>query len=138
MEKINIEWLNRIDEVFQKQSRHVDSYRKDRRCSKSVMIDRYFKFLDGKFYILCINGEVYYAMFNKIKHTITSNNEKHSYYSYGVSFALGYNNHEFIISFIDEKLKSRDFKLHWNDIIKIEYEEISMDKYMEITRLFIK
>jgi hypothetical protein len=138
MKKIDLDWMKKIDLVFQNKERSVATYRKDGRCNKSVLIDRYFKFLSGKFFILKINEEVYYAMFNRITHTIVSDKDKPQHFSYGVSFALGWSSHEFNISFRDEKLKSQDFKLHWNDIMRIEYEEITNEEYWDVVKLFLK
>jgi hypothetical protein len=136
METINYEWLKKIDGVLEKQERHCASYRKDSRNNKGVLIDRYFKFLNGKFFAIQIKDEIFYAMFNRASVTIDGD-ETTKYYSYGVQFHNGYSSSEFDISFRDEKLKYRSFKLHWNDIIRIKFEEISMEQYWNIVRLFM-
>ena len=71
------------------------------------------------------------ALFNKVKHTTRSENENRDgkvHYSYGVEKYNGWNDSEFIISFIDEKCNRQSFKLHWNGILRIKYEEITVEK----------
>ena len=86
-----------------------------------------------------INYEIFYALFTKTKHTTCWPDEgKEKYhYSYGVQKYLSWNDSEFTISFRDEKLNHQSFKLHWNDILRITYEEIHVEKYWEIVSLFM-
>ena len=144
MKEIDYNWLKRIYDVHDKLERSIPIGSPTHRCTKEVLLDRYFKFLDKKTFKIEIheeNGcvEIYYAMFNKQKHTIRSEgpHDGEGYYSYGVRKYSGWNDSEFAITFLDEKLKRRHFKLHWNDILKIKYEEIPTDKYWEVVRLFI-
>jgi hypothetical protein len=134
METLNIGWLKKVEKVHDRFDRHVPTNSIQKICTQSIFINRYFKFLDGKTFKLKIEDCIYYALFLKQK-TIGTD---YYYNSYGVEKHLGYNNYEFSISFFDEKLKRRDFKLHWNDIISIEYEEIPTKKYYEIVKLFIQ
>jgi len=78
-------------------------------------------------------------LFNKTKHTITSsdNFEGETHYSYGVEKYMGYNDHEFSMSFLDEKAQRQNFKLNWNDILRMRYERIPTEKYWEIVMLFL-
>lgn len=152
MKKIDYDWLKRIDTIHDKLDRHVPLKSKTRRCTKEVLIDRYFKFLENTAYKIRIPKESYkygklskptyetfYALFYKSKHTIISCNEHDGevYYSYGVQKYNGWNDQEFTISFRDEKCNYQEFKLHWNDILKISYEKIPLQKYWEIVGLFI-
>jgi len=147
MEKIDNNWLLKIDAVHEKLENSIKLDSKVSRCTKNILIDRYFKFLNGKFFKLSIPNriynhrgqdeityEVFYAWFSKSTHTIThsKDHEGEKYNSYGVQKHNGWNDHEFDITFRDEKLKRQDFKFHWNDILKISYEEITMEKYWEV------
>lgn len=136
MKTIDIKWLRKIESVYSKQGRTIDPYRKDNRCGMSVLIDRYFRFLDNKYFVLKINEEIFYAMFFKHTHTIITIDDNPKFFNYGVAFAMGYNDYEFNISFYDEKLKYREFTLKWNDIVKIEYKEISQKTYLKMVQHF--
>jgi hypothetical protein len=153
MKEIDINWLKRLDSVHEKLDRSIPLGSKTSRCTKEILIDRYFKFLENKTFKIRIplpghkyrteeemEYEVFYAWFNKTKHTITSiddNRDGEVHYSYGVEKYNGWNDHEFTISFRDEKLKYRKFKLHWNDILRITYEEIPNKEYFNVVELFI-
>jgi hypothetical protein len=78
---------------------------------------------------------VFYALFTRSKWTTS---EGEYWYNYGVTKHLGYNDSEYDISFLDEKLIRQDFKLHFNEIRDILYTEISNDEYYKIVELFRK
>jgi len=139
MKKLDIDWLKRIQSIVNKLDR-TTLKTNDTRCAKEVFIDRYFKFLEYKCFKLYIKDEIYYAIFMKSTWTIVPiKNDKFEYYSYGIEYHLGYGNHNYNIQFISEKSDTIRFKdIHWNDIIKIEYKEISLKDYINITNLFIK
>lgn len=152
MKNLNYDWLKRICDIHDKLDRGVPLDSPTNRCTKEILIDRYFKFLEGRAFKLripvndptyCleedIEYEIFYALFSKTKHTTLFPKEgKDPYhYSYGVEKYNGWNDHEFTISFRDEKLKHQSFKLHWNGIIRIRYEEIPVEKYGDIVKLFI-
>ena len=153
MKEIDIEWLQRIDSIHQKFNRTIPLKSFSSRCTKEILIDRYFRFLEGRTFKLRIptnesnyvkeeniTYEIFYALFTKTKHTTVFPDEgKEKYhYSYGIQKYLSWNDHEFTISFRDEKLNHQSFKLHWNDILRITYEEIPTEKYWEIVSLFIE
>ncbi len=153
MKEIDIEWMRKIDAVHGKLSRSVPIDSKTSRCTKEILIDRYFKFLDNRAFKLTlpsegmnyrteeeITYEVFYAWFNKTKHTTCSedkNRDGEVHYSYGVEKYNGWNDHEFTLTFRDEKLKHRSFKFHWNEIMRIRYERIPLERYWEIVGLFV-
>jgi len=152
MKKIDVDWLKRIIDVHDRLERGVPLSSKTSRCTKGILIDRYFKFLDNRAFKLRIpvtpgkyttedkmEYEIFYGWFHKITHTITSCNDHDGevYNSYGVQKHMGYNNHEFTISFRNEKLIPKEFKLHWNDILRITYEEITLEEYWKISMLFV-
>lgn len=152
MKKIDNNWLLKIDKVYEKLKSSIPLDSKTSRSTKCILIDRYFKFLNNKFYKLIIptnadkyansdeiRCETFYAWFTKSEHTMTysRDHEGEVFYSYGVQKCNGWNDHEFIISFRDEKLNRQEFKLHWNGILKIQYEEITMEKYWDVVGLFI-
>jgi len=148
MKKIDIDWIRRIDAIHDKLDRHTPNGSKSSRCTKEILIDRYFKFLNGKAFKLRLpvsdtkyinddDYETFYALFSKTKHTRVSSSNDEVCYSYGVRKHLGHNDSEFDISFIDEKINQRTFKLHLNGIFRIKYEEITVEKYWEIAKLFI-
>jgi hypothetical protein len=95
--------------------------------------------LDNKYFKLKIEDVIYYAWFHKTTSTLHStsihNGEKCC--TYGVEKYLGYNDSEYTISFRDEKCMWQSFKLHWNKIYTIKYEEITADQYWNIVKLFI-
>ena len=152
MKEIDIKWMQRIDAVHDKLKRSIPLDSKTSRCTKEILIDRYFSFLQNQAFKLQIpinlgkykfpdevEYETFYAWFNKTKHTVVAS-KKHEgevHYSYGVQKYNGWNDHEFTISFRDEKLKSQEFKLHWNEIMRIQYERIPLQKYWEVVGLFI-
>jgi len=152
MKEIDLKWLKRIEKVHDTLSRSVPIGAPSRRCTKEILLDRYFKFLGGRAFKLripttessyCkeedIKYEVFYALFVKTKHTTIHPEEGDElyHYSYGVRKHLGWNDSEYNISFRDEKLKLQDFKFHWNDILRITYEEIPVKEYWEVVKLFI-
>ena len=153
MEEIDVKWMKKIDAVHEKLERSIPLGSTTRRCTKEILIDRYFKFLENKAFKLRIptnpskygppeeeEYETFYGIFLKSKHRIVSGGKHNEevYYSYGVQKYNGWNDHEFTITFRDEKLKQQSFKLHWNDIMKIQYEEINPQKYWEVVALFVK
>jgi len=135
MEKINIEWLKRIKNRHDTFERSTPIGSKQNECTQAIFIHRCFKFLNNKAFKLKIDGTIYYAFFTKSRWR-TSGTE-HYYNEYGVRKYLGYDSSEFLIGFYDEKFSRQEFKLHWNDIIRIEYEEIPIEKYYNIVNLFI-
>jgi len=152
MKEIDVNWLQRIDDIHDKLSRSVPIGSPSKRCTKEILLDRYFKFLEGRAFKLRIptnesnyvneenvNYEIFYALFSKSKHTtiFPDEGEEPFHYSYGVQKYNGWNDHEFTISFLDEKLKRQSFKLHWNDILRITYEEIPVEKYWDVVKLFV-
>jgi hypothetical protein len=153
MKELDYDWLKRIHDAQDRWDRSIPINSPQTRCAKEILIDRYFKFLDGRAFKLKIpqndgkytteegtTYEIHYALFTKVKHTILSTdggrNEK-AHYSYGVEKHLGWNDSEFDISFIDEKGQKREYKLHWNDILRIKYEEITLDEYWGVVELFL-
>jgi hypothetical protein len=134
METINIEWLHKIQKVHDKFERSIPISSPNKECTQSIFINRCFKFLYNKAYKLKIKDDVYYALFIKLNGKISGTD--YYFNNYGVRKVLGYNNSEVIISFLNEKFTYQEIKLHWNDIIKIEFEEIPLQKYYEIVNLF--
>lgn len=135
MKTMDIEWLKRIEKVHDKFSRSIPLSSKQGECTQAVFINRYFKFLSNRCFKIKINDIIYYALFTKsIMRTIGTD-----YYSYryGVNKYLGYSPSEFELNFFDERFQSKNLILHWNDIIRIEYEEITLEKYYEIVNLFM-
>jgi hypothetical protein len=138
MKEIDIKWLQRIDKTLDKKERGIASDSKEpRRNEKEIFIDRYFKFLQNKAFKLLIKEKIYYALFSKSR-TTTVGDDDYYHYSYGVNFYNGYSTSEYLITFIDEKGTIQSFKLHWNDIIRIKYEEISIKEYTRIVKIFVK
>lgn len=135
METIDIEWLKRIERVHDKFSRSIPLNSKQKECTQSIFINRYFKFLSNRCFKIKINDNIYYALFTKS--TKRTKGTDYYSYNYGVSKYLGYSPNEIELYFFDERIKLQDFKLHWNEIIRIEYEEITLEKYYEIIKLFI-
>lgn len=149
MKKIDYDWLKRVCDVHDKMDRGVSLDSPATRCTKEILLDRYFKFLDNRAFKIRIpitdgkyateeemEYEIFYAWFHKSKHTTTHKNGE-VYYSYGVRKHLSWNDHEFTISFRDEKLKYRSFTKHWNDILRITFEEIPIEEYWKVAELFI-
>lgn len=135
MKTMDIEWLKRIERVHDKFSRSIPSNSKQKECTQAIFINRYFKFLSNRCFKIKINDNIYYALFCKS----TMRTKGTDYYSnnYGVKKYLGYSQSEFELQFYDERLQWKNVKLHWNEIICIEYEEITLEKYYEIIKLFI-
>lgn len=111
----------------------------DTRCTQSIFIDRYFRFLKNRTFKIKLKGEIYYAMFcqQSFKVNSWSTNNSFMYFNYGVKKHLGYNGHEFNISFINEKgVFTILEKIHYNDFLELEYEEITRDEFYKIVKLF--
>ncbi len=152
MKTIDVKWMQKIDAVHDKLERSIPLGSKTRRCTKEILIDRYFKFLHNQAFKIQIpeegsnyrkeediKYEVFYALFNRSKHTTChpAEGDEPYHYSYGVRKYLSWNDHEFTISFRDEKLKQQSFKLHWNEIMRIRYERIPLEEYWEVVKLFV-
>ena len=153
MQELDYDWLKRLHDTHDKLSRSVPIGSKTSRCTKEILIDRYFKFLNGRAFKLKIpkndgkyttedetTYEIYYALFTKTTHTTISDNSNRNgevHYSYGVEKHNGWNDSEFTISFMDEKMTRQSFKLHWNGILRIKYEEISIEEYLAVVKLFV-
>jgi len=135
MKEIDIEWLNRIKKVHDKFERSISLDSKVKDCTQSIFIGRYFKILQNKCFKIKINSIVYYAMFCRSK--VKTVGSDYYTYNYGVRKYLGHRNSEIVLHFLDERFNRQDIKLHWNEIIDIQYEEISMERYSEIVKLFI-
>jgi hypothetical protein len=138
MKKIDINWLKKFQSIVDKQNRSSVTYRQCSRCDKEVFVIRVFnKLIKNKTYKLKIKDKIYYGMFILASIKV---NSKFAYKTCGVNFHLGYNNHEYSISFLDANNSKfiKLSKIHWNDIIKIQYEEIPVSKFYEICLLYIK
>ena len=135
METIDIDWLKRIERVHDKFSRSIPLNSKQKECTQSIFINRYFKFLSNRCFKIKINDNIYYALFSKS--IMRTKGTDYYSYNYGVRKYLGYSQSKFELNFFDERVQSKNLKLHWNEIIRIEYEEITLEKYYEIVKLFI-
>jgi len=154
MIKLDRDWMRKVQNAVDKQERASCKYRDNIRCNKSVLVDRYFSFLNNRCFKLKItkelgyeyetnerlfNEEVFYAYFAVSQHTMTNGktNKESSWYNYGVEFSLGYSSNKYIINFRDEKFDWREFKLTWNELLQLEYEEITSVQYMDFVKKFI-
>jgi hypothetical protein len=135
MKTLDIEWLKKIQKAHDRFARGIPIGSKHNECTQAIFIKRYFKFLENRTFKLKIKDSIYYVLFTKSK--LSTVGTDYFSYSYGVQKYLGYNSSEFLISFFDEKLNRQEFKLHWNDIIRIEYEEIANEEYYNIVKLFV-
>lgn len=126
------ELIIRLQKSVDKQDRHVCRYRDDNRCNKSVLIDRLSIKLINRYFKLLINGKIHYALF--VKSSIKSNNQ--IWYNGGFSFVLGYSDSEYRLLFMNHQLEYESMKLHYNDLLDLEYEEITSDKFMNVVKLF--
>lgn len=141
MKKINIEKLKKFWSIIDRLERHIgiDGKGNQGRCEKEVFFHRYFRFLSGKCFKLFINDEITYALFTRS--TVSSVGNKYNYkYSHdGVTYNMGYSLRKWNIDFRNEKMKPVDLNgLHFNDMLKIEYEEITQEEYFKIVKLFCK
>jgi len=134
MKTLDIEWLKRVKNRHDRLERSIPVGSKNNECTQAIFIHRYFKFLNNKAFKLKIDGTIYYAFFTKSVWRTSGTN--YYYNDYGVKKYLGYNSSEFLITFFDEKLKRQEFKLHWNEITKIEFKEITPEEYYNIVKLF--
>jgi hypothetical protein len=137
MKQINIPWLNKFQSIVDKQNRSSVNYRQCSRCDKEVFTIRVFnKLIKNKAYKLKIKDKIYYGMF--VEYSIKVNGN-FAYNTCGVNFHLGYSNHEYSISFLGANNTTfiKLSKLHWNDIIEIQYEEIPVIKFYEICSLYV-
>jgi hypothetical protein len=135
MKNINIKWLESILDSHDKYDRFIPIESSAKECTQSIFINRYFRFLENRTFKLKIKGVIYYALFlkSRVKFVLTD----YTSINYGVTKRLGYNSHEFTISFFDERLSRQSINLHWNDIKEIEYEEITNKKFYKIVNLFL-
>lgn len=107
----------------------VDKYSSD----KSVVTARLTKFLKDRFFKIKIKDEIYYGFFLG---TNILQEKKLQYRHYGIDFHLGWSLMKYDIYFVTEKGKLLKLTLHYNDLLDIEYEEISKEKYFEILKMF--
>lgn len=135
MEYLDRKWMERLSDSFDAQGREFAKYRPERRCNKSVLADRYFSWLDGKYFKLLIKGTIYYAMFNKATWTV-DRTWKHN--CYGVDYHLGYHPIELNISFYNERLKMERIKMSWNDFLAMKYKEITSKEFFNVASLFFE
>jgi len=127
--------IKRIKDRHDKFSRSIKLNSKDERCTQSIFIDRYFSFLMDRAFKLKIDNKIQYALFLRSKSIV---NSKFEYLSYGVKKHLGYNDSEFSLSFINERGKTTYMQgIHYNELLQLEYEEITLEEYSNIVRLFI-
>ena len=137
METINITWLKKFQSIVDKQNRSSVNYRQCSRCDKEVFTIRVFnKLIKNKAYKIKIKDKIYYGMFPEYSIKVNGN---FAYNSCGVKFHLGYGNHEYSIYFLDANNITfiNLSKLHWNYIIKLQYEEIPVSKFCEICSLYV-
>jgi hypothetical protein len=130
MQTIDPKWINKLIKVHDKFSRSIPLNSKSTRCTQSIFIDRYFKWLGNRSFKLNINGVIHYATFLEMKNT------DGTVKSYGCRKGLTYGHYDFILRFLNERSELKDLKLHINDIYDIQYEEISNEKFFEILKLF--
>ena len=108
------------------------------RCEKSVFVSRFGLTLINKCFKLKIKGVIHYILFIGYDGTITSNKGKSAYKSGGVELYLGWSSiAQYEIKFINEKGAITKMILNYNDLLKLEYEEIQREEYYKIVRLFL-
>ena len=57
MKTIDVKWMQKIDAVHDKLERSIPLGSKTRRCTKEILIDRYFKFLHNQAFKIQIPEE---------------------------------------------------------------------------------
>lgn len=131
MELLNRDWLRKVYDRDQKQSRSVlnQSF-----CDKEIFLGKYFCFLNNRTFKLQVKNKIYYGLF--IRYTLSTSRGNNSIETYGVSPVLGWNNSEYYISFIDHTLEFIKIRCHYNDLLDIRYEEITNEKFSEVRALF--
>lgn len=133
MKNIDITKQQKFQSIVDRLNRGIPIGEKGR-CQKSIFVHRYFKFLNNRCFKLLIKDRIYYGMF--VEHRIKVSDGTR-YEHQGVEFALGYSLSKYRLSFLNERHEFENLELHYNDILKLKYEEIELEKYYEISSLFI-
>ncbi len=137
MKTINIDWLKKFQSIVDRLDRASSKYRQCSRCDKEVFTIRVFNnHIKDKSFKLRIKNRIYYGMFIQ---SVIKVDKVFAYNTCGVNFHLGYGSNEYNISFFDATTNSftKISRVHWNDIIRIEYEEIDNEKFYEICKMFL-
>jgi hypothetical protein len=139
MNTLDINWLQKIQSIIDNLDRTTKPGSKESRCQKEVFVCRYFKFLNGKCFKIKIKDKVYFIMFNKSTTTATSclRDDLLKYNSYGVKFYLSYGSSDYEFIFRNEHLEMIDLIVHYNDLLKIKYKEITSEEYFNIVKMFL-
>lgn len=136
MKNIDINWLKKFKSIVDKLERYNSDYRQCSRCNKEVFVIRYFnKVIQDRSFKLRLKNRIYYAMFLSYK---IYGNGVFLYKSCGINFYKGYGDSEFKISFFDaNNTEDNNYgRIHWNDILDIQYEEISNEEFYKICKLY--
>lgn len=135
MKDLEVNWLKKFQSIVDKQGRGSSNYRQCSRCDKEVFTIRVFnKLLKNKTFKLKIKDNIYYCLFVELN---VSTNGIPTYKYCGVKFHLGYSLSEYDVYFIDAQGKRVEMVLHYNDVIRLEYEEIPLSLYQEMLSYYI-
>lgn len=139
MNTLDINWLQKVQNIIDKLDRTTYPDSKESRCQKEVFVCRYFKFLKDKCFKIKIKDKVYFAVFNKstIKVTSCLRDDLLTYYSYGVKFYLSYGSSDYELSFRDEHFNPIQLIVHYNDLLQIKYKEITQEEYFNVVKMFL-
>lgn len=107
-------------------------------CEKSIFVGRWsYQYLANRCFKLHFKDKVYYAMFLAYTSTTTSSKGVDKSVQGGFEYALSWRTKDYKLIFRDERLDIIELEVNYNDLLRLEYEEITKEKYFDIVKIFL-
>lgn len=137
MEKLDKDKLKKFHKIVKSLKRSVPTegglYGSN--CEKSVFVGRWSYFnLGKKCFKIKIKNKIHYAVFAKSTE-VSFRKESYKRHSGGFEYGLGWRD-DYKLTFNNERLELIEISVSFNDLLHLEYEEISVEKYIEVVNLF--
>jgi hypothetical protein len=141
MNKLNIDKLKKFQAAVNRCSRStpLEGGLYGSNCERTIFVGRWsYHNLANRCFKLKIKGRFYYAIFLAYTSTRSSSKGVEDYKSVhgGFEYHLGWNLNKYDFIFRDERFEVVELEVHFNDLIELEYEEITQEKYYDIVKLF--
>lgn len=140
--QFDINFLKRYFDLLSKHKRSV-SKRYGNKCEKEIFVKRTFhKWFSGRYFAYIKHEDTGIYLYSENSYYADKSDsikkpKKHFVYISGVNYTLGYSE-ELTILFNDpfESCFLNNFSFSFNDFLKLQFYEISEDKYKEVSNLF--
>jgi len=107
-------------------------------CEKSIFVGRWScQHLANRCFKLKVKDKVYYAMLLAYTSTTTSSKGVDKSVHGGFEYALSWRTKDYKLIFRDERLDIIELEVNYNDLLRLEYEEITKEKYFDIVKIFL-